>query len=187
MYLRAPWTSRAHRGSGCQVTGGPPPTMTSWWSATAGWTQRGAAMPKSSSRLDPDCRATGIGSFILEHLEEEAAKRGLNHVHNTVRETHPDRDGVHDWLAIRGYKGGSVIPRCASMFASMNRRRTPWRQLKPRRHPIKLPSLRVMRTAEVMSPSRTTSTKVPYGLGPAADSNWSQAVRASRVQRAWRS
>ena len=55
--------------------------------------------------VDTDCRATGIESFILEHLEEEAAIRGLNCVHNTVRETHSDRDGVHDWLAIRGYKG----------------------------------------------------------------------------------
>lgn len=57
--------------------------------------------------VDPATRQQGVGSFILENLEREAGERGVNYVYNTVRTTHPDRDGVHDWLAIRGYKGSS--------------------------------------------------------------------------------
>jgi GNAT superfamily N-acetyltransferase len=57
--------------------------------------------------VDAAARARGVGSFILERLEDEAAKRGLNYVYNTVRATHPDRDDLHDWLAVRGYRGGT--------------------------------------------------------------------------------
>jgi hypothetical protein len=46
----------------------------------------------------------GVGTFILER---EAARKGINYVYNTVRDTHPERDSVHDWLAVRGYQGGS--------------------------------------------------------------------------------
>ena len=48
----------------------------------------------------------GIGSFVLEHLEQEAAARGVNYVYNVVRTTHPDRERLLDWLAVRGYLGG---------------------------------------------------------------------------------
>jgi GNAT superfamily N-acetyltransferase len=57
--------------------------------------------------VDASDRSTGVGSFILERLEDEAAGRGLNYVYNTVRATHPDRDDLHDWLAVRGYRGGT--------------------------------------------------------------------------------
>ena len=57
--------------------------------------------------VDPGRQRSGVGAFILGNLEQEAAKRGLNYVYNTVRETHPDRDAVHDWLAVKGYQGGS--------------------------------------------------------------------------------
>ncbi|MEP6815860.1 MAG: GNAT family N-acetyltransferase [Marmoricola sp.] len=57
--------------------------------------------------VDPERQRSGVGAFILQCLEQEAAKRGLNYVYNTVRETHPDRDAVHDWLAVKGYQGGS--------------------------------------------------------------------------------
>ncbi len=53
----------------------------------------------------PDAQGRGVGSFVLDHLEAEAAQRGMNYVYNTVRTTHPDRDRVHDWLAVRGYRG----------------------------------------------------------------------------------
>lgn len=55
--------------------------------------------------VDPAAQHRGVGSFILEQLEQEAASRGLNYVYNVVRPTHPERERVHDWLAIRGYRG----------------------------------------------------------------------------------
>jgi GNAT superfamily N-acetyltransferase len=57
--------------------------------------------------VDASARQAGVGSFVLAHLEDEAAARGLNYVYNTVRPTHPDRDDLHDWLAVRGYRGGT--------------------------------------------------------------------------------
>ncbi len=55
--------------------------------------------------VDGQARQRGVGTFILDRLEQEAAARGMNYVYNTVRETHPDRERLHDWLAIRGYRG----------------------------------------------------------------------------------
>lgn len=57
--------------------------------------------------VDSASQSQGVGTFILEHIEREAARKGINYVYNTVRSTHPDRDSVHDWLAVRGYQGGS--------------------------------------------------------------------------------
>ncbi|HET8599132.1 MAG TPA: GNAT family N-acetyltransferase [Segeticoccus sp.] len=55
--------------------------------------------------VDTAQQGRGVGSFVMTHLEWEAAQRGINYVYNTVRETHPDRDQVHDWLLVRGYRG----------------------------------------------------------------------------------
>ncbi|MEO5711247.1 MAG: GNAT family N-acetyltransferase [Nocardioidaceae bacterium] len=57
--------------------------------------------------VDASLQKQGVGSFVIGHLEDEAAQRGLNYVYNTVRETHPQRDDLHDWLAVRGYRGSS--------------------------------------------------------------------------------
>jgi ribosomal protein S18 acetylase RimI-like enzyme len=86
-----------------------------WWVATAegrvvgyGWldaTWGGDA--EILLAVDATTRQQGVGSFVLSHLEDEAAARGLNYVYNTVRETHPGRDDLHDWLAVRGYRGGT--------------------------------------------------------------------------------
>jgi ribosomal protein S18 acetylase RimI-like enzyme len=57
--------------------------------------------------VDATSQQQGIGSFVIGQLEQEAAKRGLNYVYNTVRASHPDRDDVHDWLAVRGYRGST--------------------------------------------------------------------------------
>lgn len=57
--------------------------------------------------VNPSSQQSGVGTFILGQLEREAAKRGMNYVYNTVRETHPGREVVHDWLAVRGYWGSS--------------------------------------------------------------------------------
>ena len=44
--------------------------------------------------VEADARRSGVGAFVLEHLEQEAADRGLNYVLNVVRESHPDRAAV---------------------------------------------------------------------------------------------
>lgn len=57
--------------------------------------------------VDVAAQQQGVGSFVISRLEDEAAARGLNYVYNTVRDSHPERDDLHDWLAVRGYRGGT--------------------------------------------------------------------------------
>lgn len=54
--------------------------------------------------VDPAARGRGVGSFVLERLEAEAAARGLNYLYNVVRPTHPDHDAVVAWLEARGFE-----------------------------------------------------------------------------------
>jgi len=84
-----------------------------WWAARDG---RGEAV--GFGRLDttwggdaeillavaPDRQEGGVGSFILDRLDAEAAQRGINYIHNRIRE-HSHRDVVHDWLVVRGFRG----------------------------------------------------------------------------------
>jgi GNAT superfamily N-acetyltransferase len=58
--------------------------------------------------VDASAQRQGVGSYVISHLEDEAAKRGLNYVYNTVRDSHPQRDDLHDWLAVRGYRGSTT-------------------------------------------------------------------------------
>jgi GNAT superfamily N-acetyltransferase len=53
--------------------------------------------------VDPAARAKGVGAFILDGLEKEAASRGLNYLYNAVRPTHPDGERVTKWLVARGF------------------------------------------------------------------------------------
>ncbi|MGO1166182.1 MAG: GNAT family N-acetyltransferase [Janibacter sp.] len=55
--------------------------------------------------VDADRQGKGVGSFVMDRLEQEARTRGINYVYNTVRDAHPSRDEVHDWLVVRGYWG----------------------------------------------------------------------------------
>jgi len=50
-----------------------------------------------------DRQGAGVGSFILDRLEEEATHQGLNYMLNVVRPTHPDREGIGAWLGKRGF------------------------------------------------------------------------------------
>jgi GNAT superfamily N-acetyltransferase len=54
--------------------------------------------------VDGAARGRGVGTFILDRLEDEARARGLNYMFNVVRPTHPDREGVTRWLESRGFK-----------------------------------------------------------------------------------
>lgn len=52
----------------------------------------------------PDRQEGGVGSFILDRLDDEAAGRGINYLRNRIRD-HARRDVVHDWLVVRGFRG----------------------------------------------------------------------------------
>lgn len=54
--------------------------------------------------VDSAARGRGVGSFVLERLEAEAAARGLNYLYNVVRPTHPERETVAAWLEARGFE-----------------------------------------------------------------------------------
>ena len=55
--------------------------------------------------VDPGDRARGVGTFILDRLDEEAAARGLNYLYNVIPPRHPDKDGLKGWLLQRGFVG----------------------------------------------------------------------------------
>jgi GNAT superfamily N-acetyltransferase len=54
--------------------------------------------------VSPERRRLGVGAFILDRLEGEAAARGVNYLYNSVRKTHPDRDAVTQWLLAHGFQ-----------------------------------------------------------------------------------
>jgi GNAT superfamily N-acetyltransferase len=54
--------------------------------------------------VDPRRQGKGVGAFIVEHLEKEAAARGVNYLYNAVRPTHPHRAAVTRWLEARGFQ-----------------------------------------------------------------------------------
>ena len=54
--------------------------------------------------VDPAERQHGVGTFILDHLEQEAVTRGLNYMFNVVQPTHPDPEGITRWLTERRFE-----------------------------------------------------------------------------------
>ncbi|GAA4788268.1 hypothetical protein GCM10023200_23370 [Actinomycetospora chlora] len=56
----------------------------------------------------PDRRGSGVGAFVLENLEREAAARQLNYVYNVVPTRHPEGDAVRTWLTDRGFDATEV-------------------------------------------------------------------------------
>jgi ribosomal protein S18 acetylase RimI-like enzyme len=53
--------------------------------------------------IDPEHRGRGVGTFVLDRLEEEARQRGLNYLYNVVRGTHPRAAEVRAWLSKRRF------------------------------------------------------------------------------------
>jgi N-acetylglutamate synthase-like GNAT family acetyltransferase len=53
--------------------------------------------------VDAGERGRGVGAFIVDRLEQEAAARGLNYVLNVVRQDHPDRAAVTAWFRAHGF------------------------------------------------------------------------------------
>lgn len=84
-----------------------------WWSALRGDSVVGVGWLDATwggdaeigAAVAQDGQNTGVGTFVMQQLEREAAARGMNYVYNVVRETHPDRERVHDWLLNLGYRG----------------------------------------------------------------------------------
>ena len=54
----------------------------------------------------PDRRGEGIGEFTIDHLEGEAAARGLNYIYNVVPATSPNPGWVTAWLTGHGFVAG---------------------------------------------------------------------------------
>jgi len=54
--------------------------------------------------VDPEHQRHGVGAFIIENLDREAAARGLNYLYNVVRATHPDADKLTAWLRRHGFE-----------------------------------------------------------------------------------
>lgn len=55
--------------------------------------------------VESGAQARGVGTFILDRLDEEAAARGLNYLYNVIPAQHPDKDGLKRWLLQRGFVG----------------------------------------------------------------------------------
>lgn len=90
------------------------PMAGEWWSVTdgdgttVGYGRLEIAWGDAEILLatDPARQGTGVGGFVLDNLEREAAARGVNYVYNTIRDTHPDREDVRAWLESHGFEGG---------------------------------------------------------------------------------
>jgi N-acetylglutamate synthase-like GNAT family acetyltransferase len=55
--------------------------------------------------VDAASQSHGVGTFILDRLDEEAAERGLNYLYNVIPAQHPDQSGLKRWLLQRGFAG----------------------------------------------------------------------------------
>src|SRR3954447_11180665 len=53
--------------------------------------------------VDEGERRSGVGAFVVDHLEKEAAARGLNYVVNVGRESPPPGAASPAWLERRGF------------------------------------------------------------------------------------
>jgi GNAT superfamily N-acetyltransferase len=71
----------------------------------------------------PSAQGQGVGSFILAHLEAEAALRGLNYVYNSVPTSHPRPDRIRAWLEARGYRGSGADPTLRKLVGADRQRR----------------------------------------------------------------
>jgi GNAT superfamily N-acetyltransferase len=54
--------------------------------------------------VDDASRRRGVGTFILDQLEREAARRGLHYLYNVIPEELPDREGLARWLENRRFE-----------------------------------------------------------------------------------
>jgi GNAT superfamily N-acetyltransferase len=90
------------------------PVADEWWRVTDGdqvagygWLDTEWGDARITFVVAPGGRGRGVGAFILERLEDEAAARGLNYIYNVVPDTHPDGPWIRNWLATHGFHEAS--------------------------------------------------------------------------------
>jgi ribosomal protein S18 acetylase RimI-like enzyme len=81
-----------------------------WWRAeddgrvvAYGWMDVSWGDAEILLAVDPGWRRAGLGTYVLDRLDEEAARRGLRYLTNVVPEGHPQAGAVGDWLRRRGF------------------------------------------------------------------------------------
>jgi len=82
-----------------------------WWRVTDdagalvgyGWLDSEWGDARISFVVAADRRGSGAGDFIVDHLEAESRRRGLNYIYNVVPESHPDGAWMTHWLSMRGF------------------------------------------------------------------------------------
>jgi GNAT superfamily N-acetyltransferase len=90
------------------------PVADAWWHVTDaagavvgyGWLDSEWGDAEVTFVVDPARRGERIGEFIVDHLEAEAAARGVNYIYNVVPATNPDPEWVRAWLLERGFVPG---------------------------------------------------------------------------------
>ena len=90
------------------------PVADEWWRVTDGdqvagygWLDTEWGDARITFIVAPGRRGRGVGAFILERLEDEAAARGLNYIYNVVPGTHPDGAWIRNWLSTHGFHEAS--------------------------------------------------------------------------------
>lgn len=81
-----------------------------WWRVEAdgttvayGWMDVTWGDAETGLAVDPEFRNKGVGTFVLDRLEEEAAARGIHYLYNVVLPSHPRRQDVSDWFKARRF------------------------------------------------------------------------------------
>jgi GNAT superfamily N-acetyltransferase len=87
------------------------PVPGEWWRVEEtgavvayGWIDTAWGDAEMLLAVDPERQGHGVGGFILNQLDREAAARGVNYLCNVVRPTHPDRERVTAWLQRHGFE-----------------------------------------------------------------------------------
>jgi len=91
------------------------PVADEWWRVVDGagaivgygWLDSEWGDAEVTFLVAPDRRGEGIGEFIIDRLEAEAAARGLNYIYNVVPVTSPDPEWVTSWLVRHGFVAGA--------------------------------------------------------------------------------
>ena len=68
-----------------------------------GWLDTSWGDAEINLMVDPAHQRAGTGTFILDHLADEAGRRGINYLFNSIPPGHPDPHGLGKWLAARGF------------------------------------------------------------------------------------
>jgi GNAT superfamily N-acetyltransferase len=90
------------------------PVADEWWHVTDesgqvvgyGWLDAEWGNAEITFLVDAGRRGEGIGEYIIDRLEGEAAARGFNYIYNVVPATSPHAEWVTSWLMERGFTAG---------------------------------------------------------------------------------